>query len=188
MSKKNICLVSLATILCIAMFTYYVPSVAPATSAYMTVTDKRGPGTSNPNGRIDVGNGGGADDSFTIYWTRKPGKKVYLKINDYGPWEMSGDSWGDEYASIGHGFKLGMNRIEIWDDYLWFEKYFPIPCELGATITFTFTGDVHPPGVGGIWIPVDKFGLLAPYIGLVSTIVVATVATAIYAKRRKEKQ
>ena len=42
--------------------------------------------------------------------------------------------------------------------------------------------------VGGVWVPIDKFALLAPYIGLVSTIVVATVATAIYAKRRKEKQ
>jgi hypothetical protein len=47
------------------------------------------------------------------------------------------------------------------------------------------------PGVGGIVIPVDKFALLAPYIGLASTVIVATVATAIYAKRvkrRKEKQ
>ncbi len=45
-------------------------------------------------------------------------------------------------------------------------------------------------GVGGIWIPVDKFALLAPYIGLASTIVVATVGAAIYVKRvkrRKEK-
>jgi len=45
--------------------------------------------------------------------------------------------------------------------------------------------------VGGIVVPVDKFGLLAPYIGLASTILVATVATAIYTKRvkrRKEKQ
>jgi len=47
------------------------------------------------------------------------------------------------------------------------------------------------PTVGGVWVPVDKFGLLAPYIGLASTILVATVATAIYVKhvkRRKEKQ
>jgi hypothetical protein len=46
-------------------------------------------------------------------------------------------------------------------------------------------------GVGGIVVPVDKFGLLAPYIGLASTILVATAATAIYVKRvkhRKEKQ
>jgi len=45
--------------------------------------------------------------------------------------------------------------------------------------------------VGGVVVPVDKSGLLAPYIGLASTILVATVASAIYVKRvkhRKEKQ
>ena len=45
--------------------------------------------------------------------------------------------------------------------------------------------------VGGVSIPIDKLGLLAPYIGLASTIIVVTAATAIYAKRvkrRKEKQ
>lgn len=45
--------------------------------------------------------------------------------------------------------------------------------------------------VGGVSIPVDKFGLLAPYFGFASTIMVAVVATAIYVKRvkhRKEKQ
>jgi len=42
--------------------------------------------------------------------------------------------------------------------------------------------------VGGISITVDKFGLLAPYIVLASTIVVATVATAIYAKRVKRRR
>jgi hypothetical protein len=45
--------------------------------------------------------------------------------------------------------------------------------------------------VGGVVVSVDKLGLLAPYIGLASTILVATVATAVYVKRvkrRKEKQ
>jgi len=42
--------------------------------------------------------------------------------------------------------------------------------------------------VGGFWIPVDKLGLLAPYIGLASTILVAAAATAIYVKHRKKKQ
>jgi len=40
--------------------------------------------------------------------------------------------------------------------------------------------------VGGVAVAIDKIGLLAPYIGLVSTIVIATVATTIYVKRRKE--
>jgi hypothetical protein len=46
-------------------------------------------------------------------------------------------------------------------------------------------------GVGGVVIPIDKFGLLAPCIGLASTILVATVAAVVYVKRvkrRKEKQ
>jgi len=45
--------------------------------------------------------------------------------------------------------------------------------------------------VGGVTVPVDKLGLLAPHIGLASTILVAAVATAICVKRvkrRKEKQ
>jgi hypothetical protein len=46
-------------------------------------------------------------------------------------------------------------------------------------------------GVGGFVIPLDKFALLAPYIGLTSTIIVAAVAAVIYVKRvnrRKEKR
>lgn len=46
--------------------------------------------------------------------------------------------------------------------------------------------------VGGTVVPTDKFGLLAPYVGLASTaIIAAAVATTIYVKRvkrRKEKQ
>lgn len=40
---------------------------------------------------------------------------------------------------------------------------------------------------GGVIVPVDKFGLVAPYIGLASTILATTVATAIYAKRAKRR-
>jgi len=42
--------------------------------------------------------------------------------------------------------------------------------------------------VGGISVPVDKFGLLAPYVGLTSTIFVAAVATAVYVKRVKRRR
>jgi len=81
------------------------------------------------------------------------------------------------------------------------------PPEVGTTISITFAryrdsdGTAYypakkgtvvlPPPVGGVWVPVDKLSLLAPYIGLASTIIVATAATAIYVKhvkRRKEKR
>jgi hypothetical protein len=42
--------------------------------------------------------------------------------------------------------------------------------------------------VGGFAFSVDKFGLLAPYVGVASTIVAGTVAAAIYIRRRKKHQ
>jgi len=45
----------------------------------------------------------------------------------------------------------------------------------------------RPVPVGGIWVPVDKLGLLAPYIALAITIIVATVATATLVKHRKKQ-
>ena len=61
--------------------------------------------------------------------------------------------------------------------------------EVNSTDDFAFAFVGAP--VGGIVVPVDKLALLAPYIALASTILVATAATTIYVKRvkrRKEKQ
>lgn len=41
--------------------------------------------------------------------------------------------------------------------------------------------------VGGIWIPVDKLSLLAPYIGLASTIISAIVVTVFFVKLKQKK-
>ena len=41
--------------------------------------------------------------------------------------------------------------------------------------------------VGGMWIPVDKFSLLAPYIALVSTIILAISISVAYIKYRKKQ-
>ena len=63
--------------------------------------------------------------------------------------------------------------------------------ETGSDIARVWAAHRAAPPVGGIMVPVDKLGLLAPYIGLASTILVATVAAGIYVKRvkrRKEKQ
>jgi len=40
--------------------------------------------------------------------------------------------------------------------------------------------------VGGFWVPVDKFSLLAPYIALLSTIIVALSISVAYIKYRKK--
>jgi hypothetical protein len=41
--------------------------------------------------------------------------------------------------------------------------------------------------VGGIWIPVNKLSLLAPYIGLASTIILAIAVTAVFVKYKKKR-
>jgi hypothetical protein len=43
------------------------------------------------------------------------------------------------------------------------------------------------PVVGGIWVPVDKLALLAPYIALASIIILAIVATAVLFRRKKKQ-
>lgn len=61
--------------------------------------------------------------------------------------------------------------------------------ELWTHYIYTYT--VLSKRVGGFAIPVDKSGLLAPYIGLVSTIIIAAVVATVYVRRvrpKKEKQ
>ena len=75
--------------------------------------------------------------------------------------------WGDPSGPSGVGPGTGDEVSDYVDYSLWLDKPIGIPVD------------------GGIWVPVDKFGLLAPYIGLTSTILVATAATAICIKRVK---
>jgi len=50
------------------------------------------------------------------------------------------------------------------------------------------THKIEPP-VGGVWVALDKSGLLVPYVAVASTVTIAAAATAIYVKRaRKKKQ
>jgi hypothetical protein len=52
-----------------------------------------------------------------------------------------------------------------------------------------FTFQVTHKAVGGIVVPTDKLGILAPYIGFALAILLMTATTKIvYAKQRKKKQ
>jgi hypothetical protein len=95
--------------------------------------------------------------------------------------------WGDFVGNVGDTKReqiVSKAREQIGSHYL-------KGAEGDKPLWYEETGGTNATGVGGIIVPVDKFALLAPYIGLTSTIIVATVATAVYVKRvkrRKEKQ
>lgn len=55
-------------------------------------------------------------------------------------------------------------------------------------IVYCITGPPPPPPpVGGVWVPINKFDLLAPWIGLASLIAVAAMSI-VYVKHRKKTQ
>jgi hypothetical protein len=78
------------------------------------------------------------------------------------------------FAGAGAGldiYALLLGLTQAWTDYI-----------------FTDYGVMQMvrPAVGGIWIPVDKLALLAPYIGLVSATVLAVAAAGVFFKYRKK--
>jgi len=90
-----------------------------------------------------------------------------------------------------HCIAPGTSTINLTDVIL-VDPSPPTPQAAPVTTTDgTVTTTVGVVGVGGVVVPVDKLALSAPYIGLASTIIVATVAAAVCVKRvkrRKEKQ
>lgn len=92
------------------------------------------------------------------------------------------------------------NEVRYWiqidwnSDGEWDDIYYPEIVYFTGSWSKTYTHSPETvtiggvPSVGGFAIPVDKLDLLAPYISLASTILVATAATAIYAKRNKRKK
>jgi len=70
---------------------------------------------------------------------------------------------------------------------LWLNNQYTT-CLFNDTVIQTYPKTVFArPPVGGIWIPIDKLGLLAPYIALASTIILAIAATAVFFKYRKRQ-
>jgi hypothetical protein len=57
-----------------------------------------------------------------------------------------------------------------------------------ATNSTSFTYTTASSSVGGIELPIDKFALLTPYIGLTSAILAAAIATTVYVKRVKRRE
>jgi hypothetical protein len=105
------------------------------------------------------------------------------------------DFWVIPPNGVKYWIRFDWDKDDVWDEiiygeYISFTGSYWSKSYSHSPETVTIEGN-EMKAVGGIVVPVDKSGLLAPYIGLASTILVATVATAICVrrvKRRKEKQ
>lgn len=148
------------------------------------------PAISHGDGIGGVGDGGSL--LYVGFWLSDRADYIYA---------LSGNQVNEVPDNRTYRYIVSMNSWERLAD-LPFEVGYYVGCRLGyadghiyawqgAPSTWTGGGDdlarYEETAVGGIWRPVDKFGLLAPYIGLASVIVIATVATAIYAKRVKRR-
>jgi hypothetical protein len=96
--------------------------------------------------------------------------------------------WIDNHYDDGN---LGTDPVEISFAIGYYSYKFWL--ELDGSTLQLYACCTSPSPVGGVSvlvdnISVDKFGLLAPYIGLASTILITTAATAIYVKRGKQKR
>jgi len=119
------------------------------------------PGSSNSRTNQAV------DDTWNYYMTKN--SEIFQAQYDSGtegspdplnPGRMS--QWGTQYWAL---------QARTWQ---WIVHYYYDPVEIDTI-------------VGGVVVSVDKFDLLAPYIGLSSTILAATVTTVVFIKRRRER-
>lgn len=108
---------------------------------------------------------GAAYSTDGISWTRYPDNPIF-HVND-------GKAWRDDRT---------YTPWVIYDEgmyKMWFTGKSKTPSNYAIGYAYI------PRPVGGIWVPINKFELLAPWIGLASLITVAT-ASVIYVKHRKE--
>lgn len=119
------------------------------------------------------------DLSFLYEGAISSSENIFIRTGTYGVINLQG-------IPSGVNVLLAETRIDLMSNNVILDPGVSI-----ADITEPDAIISSPEEGGGIVIPVDKLDLLAPYIGLTSTIIAAAVVTAIYVKRvkrRKEKQ
>ena len=164
-----------------------VPGPASARAPWSAIRVAALPGLPPPGAGVPAG-------WALVDWTSQGGPVqpgILSRIDILVPafvWDAAGGgymltrvSWS---AGISLGVPSGLNCVFLDVDsdgtVQLYDRFYAVD---PGEITFTYE-----PVVGGIVVPTDKFGLLAPYIGLASTIMFATAASVVYARRVKRRK
>ena len=144
------------------------------------------------------GSGTGTTVTFTINqdsgitWNWKTQTYLTVKTDPLGIATIPGEGWYDKSTTVILTAPDVPGYVFLYWDFNGVSQgsgVNPVTVQVDCTATAHYTAapPPPPPPVGGVWVPINKFELLAPWIGLASAITVAA-ASVVYVKHRKKKQ
>jgi hypothetical protein len=114
------------------------------------------------------------------FWDAIKGYVNVLTAFDYACWNIKNVQGYNQTPLLDDdGNKIGHTYLMMDNDG-----------DLAANLYIGLHG-VSSSSVGGIYVPIDKFALLTPYVGLVSTLIMGAIVAGLFvrrAERRKERQ
>jgi len=142
----------------------------------------------------------GSSSSY-VYVRQSEGYEVKGDYNNPVPYGLTLNTWHQVNVTV----YTNSGNVSIWldsdlivDNWPAFNAgdipdFYGIDCsanDYGNFVIHQYIDDIYTseiPSVGGFYISVDKFSLLAPYLALVSTIILAVSISVAYIKRRKKQ-
>jgi hypothetical protein len=133
--------------------------------------------------------------NVTFFWRDKDTSLIWFDLIRYNEtdWRVIANIGSTGNASVEWGYSYNDNITDATIDNSQYAYYMrvAIPSSVShldyqfryAIIEYTLPSQA----VGGFWIPIDKLGLLAPYLALVSTIILAVSISVAYIKYRKKQ-
>jgi len=109
-------------------------------------------------------------------WTAEPIIRMLVMPEERSGFPINQPSYNftvEAYASFNTAYVRNVNLVIVVADGMVPNEYYKV--------------ELPSEGVGGLTIPVDKFSLLAPYIALVSTVILAVSISLAYIKYKKKQ-
>jgi hypothetical protein len=131
---------------------------------------------------------------MTVYWYDPEMDSIEVRLYRYDPQtrELMTHSESTGYGGDGFSFNDTINHAIVGNSQ--YSYYLEVRIPLNMFDPYDFYAFKYAvieyilpsQAVGGYWIPVNKFSLLAPYLALAATIILAASISVAYIKYRKK--